>query len=96
MQQGSIIHNSTFDEISISDPALFANWKQAIVEASESEISGSEHESDVMDEREALKREVRQKVVGGGGEVARGKQVSHLPLLRASTRISFLHKTLLR
>ena len=77
MQQGSIIHNATFDEISISDPALFENWKQAKVEASESEISGSEHESDVVDKQAAPKREIRQKVVaqvvGSGGDAAKSK-----------------------
>ncbi|XP_072025842.1 ATP-binding cassette sub-family C member 9-like [Amphiura filiformis] len=64
MQHGVIVHDGTFDEVSSSDPTLFASWKQSLVEMSESEASGSE--SDVMEERNALIKQVHQKVLGKG------------------------------
>ena len=56
MKHGSIAHDGTFDEVSTWDPELFTTWKQSMVEMSESETSGSE--SDVKEERKALKKQV--------------------------------------
>ncbi|XP_072018400.1 ATP-binding cassette sub-family C member 9-like [Amphiura filiformis] len=66
MQHGVIFHDGTFDEVSSTDPTLFASCEQSLVEMGESESEASESEPDLIEERSALMKQVHQKAVGKG------------------------------
>ena len=71
MQHGSVTHNATFDEIAVSDPLLFSSWKQSMLEASASEKSGTD--TDVGEEREALKKHVQKLSIVSGNVAKKGE-----------------------
>ncbi|XP_072039246.1 ATP-binding cassette sub-family C member 9-like [Amphiura filiformis] len=83
MENGTIIHNGTFEDICASDPNLFANWKMPTVE---SEMSGPE--SDNKEERNALMKQVGQTDLVGDGdkEGNQNQELSTGQLIKAEER----------